>query len=169
MKKMVLSVAVLALATGLARSQAAARAERPARDVAQHLVEGWVDVYGYLENRQFLYPDGHEPALVGRTLELVLVFSEHTRGFFAVHFSAEPADGPWVSLLGGPPTKILVGPAFATLGPFEHDGVEARLSVAIPPDQALLGQPWCAQALVGGGFLDLSSGVRGVIGNVKGA
>jgi hypothetical protein len=79
---------------------------------------------------------------------------------------AQTLDGPsFVSPVGGRTTELLVGgPRFAEiLG--SHDGSTGDVPPqAVPLTPALVGTTWAAQYLVaGGGFVDLSLGVVGVV------
>ncbi len=75
------------------------------------------------------------------------------------------ATGPIFSISGGPPTELLVAPPFyLNLGPLPHAGGPVMFSAAVPNSAALCGVPWAAQAVVTGGFVDLSNGVSGVTG-----
>lgn len=62
-------------------------------------------------------------------------------------------------------TEVLIaGPLLATI-PGSHAGGVAAFSVPVPCAPALIGLSWAAQATVaGGGFVDLSTAINGVIG-----
>ncbi len=76
--------------------------------------------------------------------------------------------GPRITLGGGPLTELLVAnPFYANLGPLAHaggGGPSVVVTTPIPASPALCGVPWAAQAVVTGGFIDLSSAVMGVTG-----
>lgn len=135
-----------------------------APDMTVDHIQATVSVFGYLTNQQFLFTDG--PALVGRNLDFTLGLSQHTAGtwFLMIAPEAQP-DGPFVSFFGGPPSQVLIGRGATVLGPLAHDGIQAELRLRIPQNPSFLGRTWAAQALVTGGFVDLSSAVGGVVGN----
>jgi len=165
-RTLIISGALLALAgftLGHDIDRADGNPQAGQQQAAEH-IRGTVDVYGYVTNPQFLYT--LRPALVGRDLHLTLMYTDHTAGTYSVMFSsvAQP-DGPYVSIMGGPACQIMIGAVDFVLGPFAHDGVQSDLTIAIPANPALLGRSWFAQAIVTGGFVDLSSAVGGVIGN----
>ena len=76
--------------------------------------------------------------------------------------------GPILSISGGPLTELLIGgPPLGNLGPLPHSGQSGPplvFSATIPSSTALCGLTWAAQCAVTGGFIDLSSGVTGVVG-----
>lgn len=76
-------------------------------------------------------------------------------------------NGPTVtSPVGGRPVEALIaGPLLATI-PGSHNGTSGGIApVLIPNQSSLLGLPWSAQYTVsGGGFVDLSRAVFGIVG-----
>ena len=128
------------------------------------LVEASVGHYGYLANQQFLY--AYEPPVIGADMRFLMTYTSHEPGLYLLMLSDKAwVDGPWVSLDGGPLTQLLIAPPNQVLGPFRHDGIQSELLVPVPDNVALLGRIWYAQAVVSGGYIDLSSALGGVIGN----
>ena len=76
--------------------------------------------------------------------------------------------GPVVSILGGPPTELLVAPPVYADFLTSHSGESGpatTLTLTIPANLGLVGTPWALQAAVISTFIDLSSAVRGTIGS----
>jgi len=167
MKRTYIIFGTLLALTGFAAGQEIDRTdallEGPQPATAER-VQATVGLLGQQVNQQFLYT--HGPALLGQDLDFTQGYSGHTAGsfFLLISWEAQP-DGPLVSFFGGPPSQVLIGRITRALGPFAHDGIQTDFTVAIPQNPALLGQTWFAQALVTGGFVDLSSAVGGVLGN----
>lgn len=87
----------------------------------------------------------------------------HEPGSFWMIFS-DRSDHVLMHYGPGPMTEYLIGPPLVMVGPRPHDGRSATLNFLMPNQHHLIGMEWYGQALVGGGFMDFTNGVRGVIG-----